>query len=381
MRFLLWIAVAWLALLPRSEVRANSVRNLFRLDRVNAQIQGHVLDFTHNHGSDNRIWSPTLQQKRDVYVYLPPGFDPCKRYPLILWLHGVAQDEFSFVRDVIPKLDQAIADGGLPPSIIVAPDGSIRGQDRFLTASSYFINSEAGPFEDFLMVDVWNFILCRFPIRPERDAHAIFGVSLGGAAAFNKGIKFRERFRYIVGVFPPLNLRWEDCRGVYRAPFDPCCWGWRTDFVHRHVVIARFGGIPVRMKVLLNPLFSRDNPETLPAIIWNNPIEMLDLYDVRPGQLEMYVAYGGKDQFNIPAHVESFLFVAHRRGLEVGVGYVPNGKHNRATAEKLFPGIVEWLGPRMAPFGPDMPAPAPLIVPGPCGTLQPLAGAALPLVP
>lgn len=381
MRFTVGIAVAWLALLPWSQVSGSSGRGVHRLDRINAQLAGHVLDFTHNHGSDNRIWSPTLQEKRDLYVYLPPGFDPCKQYPLMLWLHGIAQDEFSFLLDVIPRLDEAIADGRLPSAIIVAPDGSIRGQDRIFTASSFFMNSEAGPFEDFLMVDVWNFVMCRFPIRPERDAHAILGASLGGAAAFNKGIKFRERFRHIVGVLPPLNLRWEDCHGVYFAPFDPCCWGWRTDFEHRHVVIARFAGIPVRMKALLNPLYSRGNPETLPAIIWNNPIEMLDLYDVRPGQLEMYVAYGGKDQFNIAAHVESFLFVAHQRGLEVGVGYLPNGKHNRTTAEKLLPGIVEWLGPRLAPFGPDMPAPAPLIVPGPCGTLQPIAGGSSPLVP
>jgi hypothetical protein len=380
-RVALWIAVAWLVLLPWSQVSGSPLREIHRLDRVNAQIHGHVLDFTHNHGSDNRIWSPTLQQKRDLYVYLPPGFDPCKQYPLILWLHGVAQDEFSFLNVVIVKLDQAISAGQLPPAIIVAPDGSIRGQDRFLTASSFFLNSEAGPFEDFLMGDVWNFVMCRFPIRPERDAHAVLGVSLGGAAAFNKGIKYPERFRHIVGVFPPLNLRWQDCYGAYRVPFDPCCWGWRTDFEHRHVVLARFYGIPVRMKVILDPLYSRSNPETLPAIIGNNPIEMLDLYDVRPGQLEMYVAYGGRDQFNIPAHIESFLFVAHRRGLEVGVGYIPNGKHNRSTAEKLLPGIVEWLGPRLASFGPDMPAPAPLIVPGPCGTLQSVAGGSLPLHP
>ena len=134
------------------------------------------------------------------------------------------------------------------------------------------------------------------------------------------------------------------------------------------------------MRTILNPLYSRHNPETLPAIIRNNPVEMLDLYDVRPGLLEMYVAYGGKDQFNIDAQIESFLFVAHRRGLEVGVGFDPNGKHNRATAKKLLPNIIDWLAPRLAPFAPDAPAPVPVIVPGPCGTLQPIAGGS-PLLP
>jgi hypothetical protein len=40
----------------------------------------------------------------------------------------------------------------------------------------------------------------------------------------------------------------------------------------------------------------------------------------------------------------------------VGVGYVPNGKHNRPTAEKLLPGIIDWLASRLAPFAPS-PAP------------------------
>ena len=80
---------------------------------------------------------------------------------------------------------------------------------------------------------------------------------------------------------------------------------------------------------------------------------MLDLHDVQPGQFDMYVAYSGKDQFNIDAQVESFLYVAHRRGLDIGVGYEPNGKHDRPTAMKLMPGIISWLGPRLAPYAPD----------------------------
>lgn len=375
------LAVVLLALVPWSSVSAHPLRNFFALDRVNRQIGGRVLDYTNHHGADRRIWSPALQQKRDLYVYLPPGFDAHRQYPLLLWLHGFAQDESTFLRDVILPLDTAIREGRLSPVIICAPDGSVSGNDCLFSPGSFFLNSEAGRFEDFLMIDVWNFLLEGFPIRPEREAHAILGISMGGGAAFNKAVKFSNCFGIVAGVFPPLNLRWQDCHGRYRSDFDPLCWGWRTDFVHRHTVVARFFGIPVRMRRLLKPLYSRRNPETLPAIIRNNPIEMLELYDVQPGQLQMYVAYGGEDQFNIAAQVESFLFVAHQRGLEVGVGYDPEGKHNRATAERLLPGILDWLAPRLAPFGPNAPAPSPCILPGPCGTLQPLAGGSLPLLP
>jgi S-formylglutathione hydrolase FrmB len=354
------LLVVLLALGFGSPASAHPLRQYFALDRVNSQLRGRVLDFTHNHGADNRIWSPTLQQKRDLYVYLPPGFDACQQYPLIVYLHGHAQDEMTFLTDVIPPLDEAIAAGRMPPVIIVAPDGSLRGVDCFMTASSFFLNSEAGPFEDYLMVDVWNFAFGRFPLRPEREAHLFMGASLGGAAAFNKGIKYPDRIGAVLGLFPPLNLRWQDCRGRYMGNFDPDCWGWRTDFVHRRTVVARFYGIPVHLRSLISPLYSRRNPETLPAISSNNAIEMLDLYDVRPGQLEMYVAYGGRDQFNIDAQVESFLFVARHRGLEVGVGYEPKGKHDRPTAKKLLPGIIDWMAVHLAPY-----APAPLFLPSP----------------
>jgi hypothetical protein len=67
----------------------------------------------------------------------------------------------------------------------------------------------------------------------------------------------------------------------------------------------------------------------------------------------MYIAYGLRDQFNIDAQVESFLYRARELGLTVGVGYDPKGHHNTHTALRLLPGVLEWLKPRLAPFNPD----------------------------
>ncbi len=83
---------------------------------------------------------------------------------------------------------------------------------------------------------------------------------------------------------------------------------------------------------------------------------MIDSYHLKPGELQMYVCYGGKDEFNMGAQIESFLHRARERGLEVGVGYDPNGHHDLETAVKLLPGLVAWLGPRMAPYAPRCPA-------------------------
>ncbi len=112
-----------------------------QLERVNRALHGQLLDFTHNHGSDRRIWSPALGQRRDLYVYLPPGYDPCKRYPLGIFLHGAAQDEQFFLQAQVAQFDQAIAEGLLPPVILAAPDGSAHCRATIYTPTTFWANS------------------------------------------------------------------------------------------------------------------------------------------------------------------------------------------------------------------------------------------------
>jgi len=84
-----WVAVAILA----CEVECGLFRGTPSLERINCRLHGQIVDFTHNHGADRRIWSAALCQKRDLYVYLPPNYDPQKKYPLAVFLHGAVQDE------------------------------------------------------------------------------------------------------------------------------------------------------------------------------------------------------------------------------------------------------------------------------------------------
>jgi S-formylglutathione hydrolase FrmB len=326
------------------------------LNRVNVRLHGTVIDHTHNHGADRRIWSAALNEPRDLYVYLPPGYDPSQAYPVMILMHAFGQDEKSFLYDhLAERFDEAIADGELPPLIIAAPDGSLDGYSSFLDGGSFFINSKAGNFEDYLIQDVWGFLLENYPIRPEREAHILAGPSMGGFAAYNLGIKYRETFKIVVGLFPPVNLRYVDCHQRYRTNFDPCCWDWRTR-LRRHEVVGRFFCylVPVREKFLTDPLFGRRDREAINMISRENPIEMLEAYDLQEGQLSMYIGYGGRDEYNIDAQVESFLYVARQRGLTVTVGYEPNGRHNLRTALRLMPDALAWLAPQIAPYSPPL---------------------------
>jgi S-formylglutathione hydrolase FrmB len=338
-----------LILIPCTAQAGGKLRQI-SFNRHNRRLAGQVIDYTHNHGEDRRIWSAALSEPRDLYVYLPPGFDPSQKYPAILWLHGFMQDEQSFLwNQVVDSLDEAIADGRLPPVIVAVPDGTLNGSHKLLSPSSFFINSNLGNFEDYIVHDVWGFLEENYPIRPEREAHVLAGVSMGGFAAFNLAMKHSESFKVAVGVFPPLNLRWVDCHCNYRAKFDPECWGWRTS-VRGREVIGKFylGLVKIRLRLILDDLFDPD--DMIESLSRENPIEIIDRLGIKEGQLSMYVAYGGKDGYNIDTQVESFLYRTRERGLSVGVGYLPRGRHNMITAQRLFPGIVDWLGPLLDPY-------------------------------
>ncbi len=209
--------------LPLSAARATGWRkDMPDLALVNRKLSGHVVDYTANHGFDNRIWSPSLYQRRDLYVYLPPGFDPHQRYPLMIYLHGFGQDEQSFLHEVAPRIDEAIHCGKLPPLIVAAPDGSVSGEPSLCSPGSFFLNSPQGDFEDFVLHDVWDFVCLHYPIRCEREAHVLAGLSMGGFAAYNFAIKHREAFGVVIGrrVPAPSTCGWVNTYAAVTSPIS-----------------------------------------------------------------------------------------------------------------------------------------------------------------
>jgi S-formylglutathione hydrolase FrmB len=351
-----WLGLGLLLVFPLPSARAAGWRkDTVDLAAINKGLCGKVMDHTANHGKDNRMWSPSLYQRRDLYVYVPPGFQPCERYPLLIWLHGFAQDEQSFLKDVVPVLDKAIACRQLPPLIAVSPDGSFTGEPCHCVGGSFFLNCRGGDFEDFVLQDVWDFVCHNYPIRCERQAHILGGVSMGGFAAYHMAIEHREAFGVVFGICPALNLRWIGKDGNYFANFDPKNWAWRTELGRRYEVLGKFGGglIRVYLKDMLEPVFGF-GPEVMGQVSQVNPIEMVDRSNLKEGELSMYVGYGGKDEYNIDAQVESFVYLAQCRGLTVAVGHDPNGHHVMPDMMKHLPGVIAWLAPQLAPYSPPL---------------------------
>jgi pimeloyl-ACP methyl ester carboxylesterase len=342
----------WLALLLGLLAWPASARAVSPLDPILGhlvahRLHGQLVDYSHYLGRDNRICSEVLHEKRGLYVYLPPGYDPCQQYPIILYLHGFSGDENEFSRYIVKYFDKAIVEGCLPPVIVAAPDG------RFphTLYGGFFLNNKHGCYEDYLLQEIWPFLLAHFPVRPEREAHVLFGQSTGGWSAYSLAIKHRDCFGVVAGLIPMLNPRWLDCHGKYGRNFDPCCWGWREELKGADL-LGFYYGFFVFYYQLVNRIYGW-GPEALAALSADNPIELLERCDVQPGELAMYIGYVRRDQFNTDAQVESFLYVAHERGLCVDVDYrAQGGAHSMSSTQKFFPKLFDWLAERLAPYSP-----------------------------
>ncbi len=313
------------------------------------RIQGKVLDFTQNHGRDRRIYSRSLCDKRDLYIYLPPGYCPEKQYPVMIVLHGILQDERAFLDWVVKPLDDAIAKGCLPPMIVAAPDGSFTGDPNPWDAGSFYIDGPHGKFQSWIEDDLWFFLNRNFSLRPEPNAHVMSGASMGGIGAFCIGLKHPDRFGLLVGLMPALNLRWMDQSGNYMAPFDPNNWGWRNGVNDPREVIGKFGPLKVHVKDILIPAFGKGNSAIMLASE-NNPIEFIDRYHVKPGQVEMLITMAGRDNFNLNTQAQSFIYLAEHRGFHIDTHTIPNGGHNVNTAQKMIPTVFSWLNSKLAQF-------------------------------
>ena len=150
--------------------------NLVNLDHLNRKLHGRVVDFTKNHGVDRRIESPILGRPRDLYVYLPPGYDPSIAYPMILFLHGADVDEHDFLDpDDLKALDFMMTRGEIPPAVIAAPDGTYEGENRISSIHSLWVNGLGGRFEDHIVAEVVPFVMRNYSIRPERQATCASG--------------------------------------------------------------------------------------------------------------------------------------------------------------------------------------------------------------
>lgn len=154
--------------------------------------------------------STTVGTNRRALVYIPPGFDPEKRYPVLYLLHGIGGDEKEWFNQGAPHtiLDNLYARQALTPMIVVLPNGRAMKDDR---AVGNIMDREKvqafATFEQDLLKDLIPFIESNYPVLADREHRAIAGLSMGGGQSLNFGLGNLDVFAWVGGFSSAPNTK------------------------------------------------------------------------------------------------------------------------------------------------------------------------------
>ncbi|HET9719837.1 MAG TPA: alpha/beta hydrolase-fold protein [Solirubrobacteraceae bacterium] len=129
------------------------------------------------------FYSPALHRQADYLAYLPPHYNPARRYPVVYLLHGMPGQPRVFVdiANMDVRLDNQLALGHARPMILVYPDGRIGGSTF---SDSEWANTPSGGFESYV-IEVMHNVDQRFSTLPYRQDRVIGGFSAGAYGAMN----------------------------------------------------------------------------------------------------------------------------------------------------------------------------------------------------
>jgi enterochelin esterase-like enzyme len=134
-------------------------------------------------------------------VYLPPGYDPARRYPVIYLLHGMRGSPSSFYASLklATVADELISTGRTLPFIAVMPvAGPVVNPDS---------GEWAGVWEDFVVSDVVPWVDAHLPTIATPGARALEGLCAGGFGAVDIGLRHPGIFGTLgswEGYFAPV---------------------------------------------------------------------------------------------------------------------------------------------------------------------------------
>lgn len=173
---LAWLACAWPA---RPAVAAAAAAGTLQ------QVEVHGASLEGNLAGDSAA--------RKVFVYLPPGYadDASRRYPVLYFLHGFGATAAMYTGFLgLPgALDAAIAEGRIPPLLVVIPDVL----NRF-GGSMYSNSPTIGDWESFVARDLVGYIDRNFRTIPQRGSRGLAGHSMGGYGTLRVGMKHADTF-------------------------------------------------------------------------------------------------------------------------------------------------------------------------------------------
>lgn len=150
--------------------------------------------------------STALSEEREVYVYLPAGYDDAENasteYPVIIFLHGAGTPPAPSYTTYLKASADALIDGGAGEFILIAPD-ALGGP----YGSPFYTNSVLnGAYEDYIVNDVIDYVDANYRTAGTADERAIMGHSMGAYGAMKIALTHADMFRTVATHSGPLDF-------------------------------------------------------------------------------------------------------------------------------------------------------------------------------
>lgn len=239
--------------------------------------------------------SEALGQTKRLKVYLPPGYDESREYPVLYMLHGYSGTESAWMPQMrLEKTaDRLIGEGRIEPLIIVAPqmDNSygLNSSETYRVAvpdnpsgSRYY-----GRYEDYFIMDVLGYVDEHYSTISSREGRYVGGYSMGGFISLHAAFRHPDLFSKAGGHSPAL---------------------WLDDWSR----------VPL-MKSWLYP--------NAAARRERDPVQLAEYADLQG--LSVYLDCGDKDDFRLYEGTEKLYGILKERGVASEYHLNP-GKHDRA---------------------------------------------------
>lgn len=284
----------------------------------------------------NPLGDPT---ERDLYVYLPPGYDESRTYPALLALVGFTGTGASMFNtdplgeDLKRRLDRLIGAGLCPPVIVAAPDCFTR------VGGNQYINSTAtGRYEDYLLEEVIPFVARSHKV----GRWGVFGKSSGGYGSMLLGMRHADVFSAIADHSGDANFElcyipeFSDALDRLREAGGPVRWldaFWADENRHRKKHMKALDVLAMSAHYSPNPRsphLGLDLPFDLATgelrwDVWQrwrawDPVNLVEKHaeDLRKLRL-IYVDCGSRDEFNL--HWGARALVAKMRSFGLAPHY------------------------------------------------------------
>jgi enterochelin esterase-like enzyme len=155
----------------------------------------------------NLYESKAMGVTRTVWVYTPPGYEKGNaRYPVLYLFHGAGGNENNWVTvgraNII--LDNLIADGKAKPMLIVMP---LARAEQSNGVGPHQPVQDRTAFEKDLLGDIIPLIEKTYRVSTQADQRAIAGLSAGGAATLNIGLRHPEMFHWVAAMSSALGVQ------------------------------------------------------------------------------------------------------------------------------------------------------------------------------